>query len=199
MFYDSNDIQLSTPTDEVTSEDTEMKYKSWGWNVVTIDGHNHSEIRKALIDANNETEKPTLIIGKTIMGKGCVTADDKTFEGECELHGQPIGASGADYTKTLLNLGAKPESPFDIYDDVGVFYQNLLKEKIAKAADKKAVISTWRNSNVELANKLDFFLFGELPELDFESISHKAGLATRAASSYILGYLAQKKNYKYNA
>ena len=191
MFYDSNDIQLSTPTDEVTSEDTAMKYKAWGWKVVTIDGHNHDEIRKALKDANAETEKPTLIIGKTIMGKGCVTSDDKTFEGECELHGQPIGASGADYTKTLLNLGANPESPFDIYEDVNVFYKELLERKIIEAKEKKVDISIWREANTELAAKLDFFLSGELPELDFEGIEHKAGLASRAASSGVLGYLAE--------
>ncbi|ULC60113.1 transketolase [Flaviramulus sp. BrNp1-15] len=191
MFFDSNDIQLSTSTDEVTSEDTEMKYKAWGWNVVTIDAHNHDEIRKALTDANNETEKPTLIIGKTIMGKGAVAADGSMFEGYCELHGQPIGHTGADYEKTLLNLGANPESPFDIYEHVQAFYKNILKEKEAQAANKKAEIAAWRKDNSELADKLDFFLSGKLPELDFASIEHKAGLASRAASSGVLAYLAE--------
>ena len=191
MFFDSNDIQLSTSTDEVTTEDTGMKYEAWGWKVVTIDGHDHEEIRRALTDANNETEKPTLIIGKTIMGKGCVTAEDKMFEGECELHGQPIGNTGADYTKTLLNLGANTKSPFDIFDEVGAFYKNLIKEKTAKAAEKKTEINAWRQENKALSDKLDFFLSGKLPELDFESIAHKDGLATRAASSGVLGYLAE--------
>lgn len=191
MFFDSNDIQLSTSTDEVTTEDTAMKYESWGWKVVTIDGHDHEAIRKALTDANNETEKPTLIIGKTIMGKGCVTADGDKFEGHCESHGQPISNTGADYEKTLLNLGANPESPFDIYEDVQTFYKNLIKEKTAQAAKKKVEIAAWRNENEALAAKLDFFLSGELPELDFSTIEHKAGLATRAASSGVLGYLAE--------
>ena len=191
MFFDSNDIQLSTPTDEVTTEDTEMKYKSWGWNVITIDGHNHDEIRKALQDANNQTEKPTLIIGKTIMGKGCLTLNGDMYEGHCELHGQPIGHTGADFTKTLLNLGANPESPFDIFSDVSSFYQNLLTQKIAKAAKKKAKIASWKSGNEELSDKLDFFLSGKLPALDFESIEHKDGLASRAASSGVLAYLAE--------
>ena len=191
MFFDSNDIQLSTSTDEVTTEDTAMKYESWGWNVVTIDGHNHNEIRKALTDANNETEKPTLIIGKTIMGKGCVTEDGSMFEGHCELHGQPIGNSGADYTKTLLNLGVSPEKPFDILEDVEAYYKDILKEKEAQAAKKKVEIEAWKVENKSLSDKLDFFLSGELPELDFSSIEHKSGLATRAASSGVLGYLAE--------
>ena len=191
MFFDSNDIQLSTSTDEVTTEDTAMKYKAWGWKVVTIDGHDHSAIRKALTDANAETEKPTLIIGKTIMGKGCVTADGSMYEGHCELHGQPIGHTGADYKKTLLNLGANPEKPFDIFDDVNDFYKELLKQKTAQATKKKAEISLWRKENEALSDKLDFFLSGQLPELDFESIEHKPGLASRVASSGVLGYLAE--------
>ncbi|MCW3808162.1 transketolase, partial [Marinilabiliaceae bacterium D04] len=72
MFYDSNDIQLSTTTDAVTVEDTAKKYEAWGWAVMTIDGNNAGEIRKALEAAKAETEKPFLIIGKTIMGKGAV-------------------------------------------------------------------------------------------------------------------------------
>src|SRR5690606_10595589 len=127
MFYDSNDIQLSTSTDEVTTEDTAKKYEAWGWKVVTIDGHDHDAIRKALTDANNETEKPTLIIGKTIMGKGCVAADGSMYEGHCELHGQPIGNTGADYAKTLQNLGADVDNPFEIFGEVNDFYKNLIE------------------------------------------------------------------------
>ncbi len=191
MFYDSNDIQLSTSTDVVTTENTAMKYEAWGWKVITIDGHNHDEIRKALTEANKETERPTLIVGKTIMGKGCVAADGSMYEGHCELHGQPIGHTGADYTKTLLNLGANSEKPFDIYDEVSNYYKSILEQKTIKAAKKKAQIETWKKANKSLASKLDFFLSGKLPELNFESIQHKAGLASRAASSNVLGYLAE--------
>ncbi len=191
MFYDANDVQLSSMTDEVTSEDTAMKYESWGWKVVTIDGHDHEQIRKALKDANAETEKPTLIIGKTIMGKGCVTAEGEMFEGYCELHGQPIGNTGADYVKTLLNLKADPENPFDIYEDVQKYYDTILASKKESAAKKKAEISAWRASNEDLAAKMDKFFSGEIPELDFSGIEHKQGLATRAASSNVLGYLAE--------
>ena len=191
MFYDSNDVQLSTMTDEVTSEDTAMKYEAWGWKVITIDGHNHDEIRFALKQANAEQEKPTLIIGKTIMGKGCVTANGDMFEGHCELHGQPIGHTGADYTKTLENLGADVNDPFAVYSEVASFYKTLLERKSAEAKEKKAEISAWRNSNEALATKLDSFLSGELPALDFESVENKPGLATRAASANVLAYLAE--------
>jgi len=192
MFYDSNDVQLSTKTDEVTSENTAMKYKAWGWNVINIDGHNHDEIRQALKDANAETEKPTLIIGKTIMGKGCVTATGELYEGHTELHGKPIGDTGADFVKTLENLGANPKDEFAIYDDVASLYKAIIKKKIQAAQEKKQEIATWRSDNSALAKKLDGFLAGELPVLDFESIEYKAGLATRATSANVLGYLAGK-------
>lgn len=192
MFYDSNDIQLSSATDEVTSENTAMKYEAWGWKVITIDGHNHNDIRKALTEANKEEEKPILIIGKTIMGKGCVAEDNSIYEGHCELHGQPISHTGADYTKTLINLGADPENPFHIFSDVSIFYNKVLKQKTEKAGEKKAEINAWKNKNQALYNKLDQFLSGKLPDLDFESITHKAELATRTASSNVLEYLAGK-------
>ncbi|WP_286813688.1 MULTISPECIES: transketolase family protein [unclassified Maribacter] len=191
MFYDSNDVQLSSKTDEVTSEDTAKKYEAWGWKVVTIDGHDHEQIRKALTDANAETEKPTLIIGQTIMGKGCVTADGTPYEGYTELHGKPIGDTGADYEKTLVNLGADVDNPFDIYSKVEEYYEGIINRKKDEAQAKKKEIDAWRSENPELSAKLDGFLEGKLPKLDFSSIAQKEGQATRAASSNVLAYLAQ--------
>ena len=77
MFYDSNNIQLSTKVDEVTHEDTAKKYEAWGWQVITIDGNDAAEIRQALKVAQEEKERPTLIIGHTLMGKGAVGADEE--------------------------------------------------------------------------------------------------------------------------
>ncbi|MGB3144183.1 MAG: transketolase [Maribacter sp.] len=192
MFYDSNDVQLSSKTDEVTSENTAMKYEAWGWKVVTIDGHDHEQIRKALRDANAETEKPTLIIGHTIMGKGCVTADGSSYEGYTELHGKPIGDTGADYAKTLENLGADVDNPFDIFEKVSEFYEDVINRKKEEAQEKKKEIDAWRADNNDLSTKLDNFLEGKLPELDFSSVAQKDGQATRAASSNVLAYLAEK-------
>ncbi|TLP80297.1 transketolase family protein [Maribacter sp. ACAM166] len=191
MFYDSNDVQLSSKTDEVTSENTAMKYEAWGWKVVTIDGHDHEQIRTALKDANAEAEKPTLIIGQTIMGKGCVTADGSSYEGYTELHGKPIGDTGADYTKTLEHLGADVANPFNIYQKVEGYYEDIINKKKENAHNKKKEIDTWRSENSELSNKLDGFLEGKLPDLDFSSIEQKDGQATRVASSNVLAYLAQ--------
>lgn len=192
MFYDSNDVQLSSMTNEVTSEDTAMKYEAWGWKVITIDGHDHEQIRKALNEANQELQKPTLIIGKTIMGKGCVTANGDMYEGECELHGKPIGDTKADYIKTLINLGANPENPFGIYEEVETHYSKVLAKKAEDAAYKKHQIAAWKKENPELNQKMERFLSGKLPELDLSNVSQKSNSATRDASSAVLAYLAEQ-------
>jgi len=101
MFFDSNDIQLSTETNAVTNEDTAMKYASWGWKVTTIDGNNHNEIRQALAEAQTEKERPVLIIGKTIMGKGLLDNAGNSFEGKTSTHGMPVSDAGGSVEKSI--------------------------------------------------------------------------------------------------
>ncbi|MDN5204193.1 transketolase [Fulvivirgaceae bacterium BMA10] len=190
MFYDSNDIQLSTRTEEVTCENTAMKYESWGWKVKTIDAHDHWQIREALKEANAETEQPFLIIGKTIMGKGAIGEKGESWEGKFELHGQPLSAAGASFRKTIENLGGNADTPFNIHPDVSTFYQRLYRQKVENAAVKKSEEKKWRSNNPKLSEKLDGFLSGKIPDIDFGQIEQKADQATRAASSTVLGYLA---------
>lgn len=190
MFYDANDIQLSTTVDEVTAEDTAKKYESWHWHVITIEGNNADAIRKAIEAGKAETSRPTLIIGKTIMGKGAVTDDGSSYEGEVETHGKPLGKSKASFEKTVQNLGGDPASPFQVFDDVREHYKNALDQKRTYVAQRRAVEQTWRTDNPGLAAKLDQYLTNELPNLDWESIATKEVDATRNASSSVLSYLA---------
>jgi len=190
MFYDSNDIQLSTETDAVTIEDTEKKYEAWGWNVVTITGNDTDEIRGALKNAQNETEKPTLIIGKTVMGKGAVTNDGSSFENQCSTHGQPLSGAGASFAKTIANLDGDPDNPFVIFEDVQELYDKRKQELIKSAAAKKAEQVKWEAENPELAAKLKSFFSDKAPEFDFSKIEQKANSATRGASSTVLAAFA---------
>ena len=191
LFYDSNDIQLSTETGAVTSENTAMKYQAWGWNVMTIDGNNPDEIRTALSVALDEKERPTLIIGKTIMGKGALTANGDSFEHKVATHGMPLGQAGASLAKTVANLGGNPEDPFVIFPEVAQLYAKVKESNLKAAAERREKQAAWEKSNPDLAKKLHQFLSGKLPELDFESIVQKDNIASRAASSTVLGYLAQ--------
>ncbi|MDP3912753.1 MAG: transketolase [Bacteroidota bacterium] len=190
MFYDSNDIQLSTETKEVTREDTAKKYEAWGWKVITIEGNNADAIRAALKEANAETEKPTLIIGKTIMGLGALKEDGTSFERQCATHGMPLGEAGASFEKSIENLNGDPKNPFVIFDDVQEMFDKRKAELIAAAAEKKTAQLEWRNANPELASKLATFFSNEAPAFDFDKIVQKAGTATRAASSTVLAAFA---------
>jgi transketolase len=192
MFYDSNDIQLSSKTADVSSEDTQMKYEAWGWRVETINGNDTADIRKALKKAAAETEKPTLIIGKTVMGKGALKENGESFEREVETHGMPLGKAGCSFKKTVAHLGGDPENPFQIFPDVAAYYGKLKKEKIDQAREQKIEFSKWEIQNKKLAEKLKRFWAGELPEMDYGTIEQKPGIATRAASRNVLAEFARK-------
>ncbi len=190
MFYDSNDIQLSTVTKDVTDEDTAKKYEAWGWAVMTIDGNNHDQIRNALKTAIAETERPFLIIGKTVMGKGAVTDNKESFESKVSTHGMPLSAAGASFEETIRNLGGDPENPFVIFDEVAEAYAKIAKEKQAYADSKRAEQAEWEKANPELAAKLKTFIEGKAPEFDYSKIEQKADSATRAASANVLSHFA---------
>jgi len=192
MFYDSNDIQLSTETRTVTSEDTAMKYRSWGWNVITIDGNDHDQIRKALSEAVKEKERPTIIIGKTIMGKGLLDRDGNSFERKTSTHGMPVSEAGGSFEKSLLNLGGNIDDPFAIFDDVRQLYSEILDNKRKAASEWKRRKNEWAEGNREADEKLHMFWSGKLPDINFREIKQKEGSATRAASAAVLGVLATR-------
>ena len=190
MFYDSNNIQLSTTVEEVTAENVAMKYEAWGWKVISINGNDVNEIRKALDEAKAETERPTLIIGNTIMGKGAKGADDSSYENKVSTHGQPLSAAGASFEETVKNLGGDPQNPFTVFPDVAELYAKRAKELEAIVAERYAAKEAWAKANPELAEKMAYWFSGKAPKLDWKAIEQKANQATRAASATVLGVLA---------
>ena len=191
MFYDSNDIQLSTETTSVTSEDTAAKYRAWGWNVSTINGNSAEEIRAALQSAQSEKKRPTLIIGKTIMGKGAVKEDGSNFERQCSTHGQPLTHAGASFKKTIANLGGDPENPFVIFPEVTRLYQDRIAYLLKWADGKNLEEDQWAAANPILEEKLNKFLSSEPPEFDYSKIVQKPNSATRIASATVLAAFAK--------
>ena len=190
MFYDSNDIQLSTECDEVMQEDTAAKYKAWNWNVIEIDGSDVAQIRKALDAAKQEQERPTLIIGKTIMGKGALKADGSSYEHNVKTHGAPLG-EGA-FANTIKNLGGDPENPFVIFNDVKKLYADRAEELKDIVAKRKAAEAEWAKENPELKAKMDEWFSGKAPKIDWSKVEQKEGSATRASSAACLSELAKQ-------
>ena len=190
MFYDSNDIQLSTETKEVMTEDTAAKYRALGWEVIEIVGNDAAQIRTALDAAQKVEGKPTLIIGKCIMGKGALKADGSSYEANCKTHGAPLG--GDAFINTIKNLGGDPENPFQIFDDVKELYANRAKELEAICAERYAEEQAWAAANPEKAAAQAEWFSGKAPEIDWSKCVQKDNDATRSASAACLSVLAQQ-------
>ncbi len=190
MFYDSNDIQLSTECGAVSDENTAMKYRAWNWNVLTIDGNDVDQIRKALDNAIAEQERPTLIIGKCVMGKGCRDAQGNSLECCTKTHGAPLGQEA--FVNTVRNLGGDPDNAFVIYDDVQEMYNRRAAELKELVAARQAEEAAWAQANPEAAQKQADWFANKLPEIDWDNIAVKSNDPTRNASSAVLGELGKK-------
>ncbi len=190
MFYDSNDIQLSTECNVVMKEDTQEKYKAWGWNVMTINGNDVDEIRQALLKAQEEQTRPTLIIGKTIMGKGALRADGTSYEHCISTHGAPLG--GDAYINTIKNLGGDYQNPFQIFPEVKDLYAQRAQELKAIVKERHALEEYWAKANPEKDKLMKEWFSGKAPKVDWSVLTQKEGSATRAASAACLGVLAEQ-------
>ncbi|MDE5878320.1 MAG: transketolase [Muribaculaceae bacterium] len=191
MFYDSNNVQLSTMVEDVTDEDTAAKYRTWGWNVLEVDGTDPVAMAGALTTAHEEKERPTLIIGHTVMARGGVATDGTSIEGKISTHGQPLSKAGADIKATVAALGGDPENPWQIWDDVRELYAQRREELTKIVAERRAEETKWVEANPELAKTLGDYMGNRLPELDWDKIELKPNMASRAASAAVLSFLAE--------
>ncbi len=192
MFYDANNVQLSTRVDEVTDEDVAAKYRAWHWNVLEVDGCDPVQIADALEKAINEKEKPTLIIGRTIMARGVIHKDGSSLEGAVSTHGQPLSKAGADIDATIRNYGGEPENPWAIRPEVAELYEARRRELVEIVARRREEYRKWAEENPDKAKTLQNYIDMKLPELDLDSIPLKPGMASRTASSEVLRYLGEK-------
>lgn len=190
MFYDANEIQLSTECDVVMRENTRMKYESWGWNVLEINGNDPDEIRAALILANKEENRPTLIIGHTVMAKGARKEDGSSYERSVKTHGAPLG--GGAYENTVKNLGGDLNDPFVVFDDVKELYEKRNAELREIVKERHAAEEEWRKANPEKAEQMKAWFSGDAPKVDWSALVQKRDVATRVASANCLSVLAEQ-------
>ena len=190
MFYDANEIQLSTECDVVMRENTRMKYESWGWNVLEINGNDPDEIRAALILANKEENRPTLIIGHTVMAKGARKEDGSSYERSVKTHGAPLG--GGAYENTVKNLGGDLNDPFVVFDDVKELYEKRNAELREIVKERHAAEDEWRKANPEKAEQMKAWFSGDAPKVDWSALVQKRDVATRVASANCLSVLAEQ-------
>jgi transketolase len=192
MYYDANNVQLSTTVDFVDTEDIAAKYRAWGWNVIEVDGCSATEIRSALRKANAETARPTLIIGHTVMGKGALGKGAENFENKVSTHGQPLSAAGASVEATIKNLCGDPREPFALFPEAVELYATRREELRKWYSEQEAIEDMWRLANPTLSAKLDLFLSGKTPDIDYDAIDPGDNSATRNASAAVLGVFAER-------
>ena len=190
MFYDSNDIQLSTETKVVMNEDTAAKYRALGWEVKEINGNDAQQCREAIEWAKGIKGKPALIIGKCIMGKGARKDDNSSYEANCKTHGAPLG--GDAYRNTITNLGGNPDDPFKIFDDVKDLYTKRAEELKSICAARYEEEKAWAAQNPEKAAQQADWFSGKAPKVDWSAVQQKANDATRSASASVLSVLAEQ-------
>ena len=191
MFYDANNVQLSTTVEEVDTEDVQKKYEAWGWKVLHINGNDVAQIRAALTEAKAEKQRPTLIIGDTLMGKGAMGPDQSSYENMVSTHGQPLTAAGASIAETIKNLGGDPEHPFAVFPEVEALYAKRRAELEAIMVERRAVKKAWAEAHPDLAAKMQRWFSGEAPAINWEAIQQKPNQATRGGSATCLGVLAE--------
>ena len=181
MFYDSNKVQLSTKVEVVDREDVAAKYRAWGWNVLDVDGCDPLAIAGALQTAVEEKERPTLIIGHTVMARGVVRADGSSMEGAVNTHGQPLSAAGADLDATVRGWGGDPGNPWVIRPEVKALYEERAAQLKKIVADRRREFDLWARQNPQLAERLRDYRELKLPELDWDSIPLNPNLSSRAS------------------
>ena len=182
VYYDSNNAQISGKVDRSDSTNYALVFEGFGWHVQEIDGHNHDQIREA-IEKAQVVDRPSLIIGTTLMAQGSAT-----MEGDHETHGAPLPQEEIDATKEKLGL---PEEKFYLPKVVVDYFQSRfveLRELVSKW--EKASKSAKENADFEALWKIA--INGTLPEISYPEFEPGSSLATRKAFGATLDKFAEQ-------
>ena len=193
VIYDSNQISIEDDTDIAFSEDVAARYRSYGWDVRELSWRTPSgyvedvpALHEAILAAKTETQKPSLIILKTIIGWPAPTKQNTG-----KIHGSALGADEARGTKEFL--GWDPDLSFVVPDGVLEHTRSLKDRAAVLRSDWQKNFDAWATANPERANLLTRLESGLLPDtIDDVLPIFEAGtsLATRAASGTVLNALA---------
>lgn len=192
LLYDSNDVTLDAMADETQSEDTALRFKAYGFDVVTIDGHDMDAVHSAIEEAKaNNNGRPKFIECKTLIGKGI-----EAVAGTAKAHGE----GGAKFAKEAHQALGLPESTFHVSEEVREFFSARAHSLAQSHEDWKKIFAKWKSEVPERANELENALgrklpsIGELLKVIPEFDTGKA-VATRASGGVILNHLAREIPY----
>ena len=190
FLYDSNLVSLDGPTSMAFTEDVGKRYEAYGWQVLKVDDGNTDldAIDRALMDADSETHRPTLIIIRTTIGYG-----SPNKAGTSEAHGSPLGPE--EVVATKKTLGWEHEEPFFVPEDALAHFREAVDRGAKAESGWKARFDAWAKAFPDLAREWRLAAEGKLPDgWDAELPRWKAGEkeATRVASGKALNAIAAR-------
>ncbi|HHT67957.1 MAG TPA: transketolase [Firmicutes bacterium] len=187
LIYDSNQITIEGSTDLAFSESVRGRYEAYGWQVLEVDGHDISAFQRTLVEAQQETTKPTLIIAHTQIAKGAPTK-----VGTAASHGAPLGADEVAGLKNALGLPS--DKDFYVPDDLKNLPELMTQKGRGFEAEWNQLFDQWAKENPQLAEEWHNWLDGTLPNLDeiLELFPPESTMATRVASGQTLNAIARK-------
>lgn len=179
LYYDRNAVQISGPTERADNTNFEELFKSFGWHVIRINGHNHGEIRKAIILAKENKNQPTFIIGKTTMARGSAT-----LEGSPATHGSPF--SPEEIIRSKIHLGLPPDQFFYLPDGIIHYFRE-------RFGDLTKAVTEWNNNHKNkfskdksFSNLWDKATNGDVGNIEMLGFELDKPVATRAALGKVL-------------
>ncbi|MGJ3243898.1 MAG: transketolase [Opitutales bacterium] len=189
LIYDANDVTLDAQAEETQSDDTALRFRSLGWDVVSIDGHDMEAFLGAYEQAYaNNNGKPKLIIAKTEIGRGI-----PEVAGTWKAHGES-GAKFADDARKNLGL---PEETFYVSDETRAYFQELKDRRKAAYQDWCKTYDAWKQANPDKAALLEDGFAGKRPSAGdllktVDAFDPEKAVATRASAGKVLGAFANE-------
>lgn len=187
-FYDDNKVTIDGKTDLAYSEDVARRFEAYGWHTVSIDGHDHAAIRQALDAGIRETARPTLILGRTVIGKG-----NPARQGTRKAHSDPFGAEEVRKTKETAGWPADPA--FHVPEEVRELFRARARDLAPAYAKWQERLEALRKESPELAALWKGIFQPELPK-DLESrllaaVGNEASVATRVSGGKAMQEIAK--------
>ncbi len=188
LIYDANAVSLDGPLSESFSEDVEMRYRSYGWEVYQIDGHDFDQIDQVFREIGlKKRVAPSLLIMRTIIGKGAAAGS-----GTHKIHGAPLGADGVVATKKLLGL---PQDDFFVLPSIYDFFANRARKGALLEAEWTHTFNEWRKEDLEGAKEWDRMVSKEIPsdlEEKLAQVQISSSSSGRRISQQLLESLAEE-------
>ena len=188
-LYDNNHVSLEGPTSNAFTEDVRRRFRSYGWQVLTVgDGNNLDAVDAAIRLAQADQEHPSLVVVRTHIGYGSPKQDS------FEAHGEPLGAEATRKTKKKLRWPLEP--PFLVPDEARAHLAAAVERGAHLESQWKDLLERYRSQFPDDAAQLERMIRGDLPQdwaADLPWFKpDPAGLATRVASSKVMNAIAKR-------